>query len=107
MAYTEASGSLTSATSSAGFERFGEFLFTIDGTFVGTVQLQGRPLAPASATWVPVSADGSTAALFTAPCAVIVTAPEQGFEYRVTCTAFTSGTINWRMGGAAARRAFA
>ncbi len=107
MAFTDASGSLAATGSSSSFERFGEFSLTLDGTFVGSVALESRPIAPSGGTWVAESTDGAgTASAFTAPCRVIVTALEQGIEYRVTFTR-TSGTVNWRMSGAAPRRAFA
>ncbi len=107
MAFTDASGSLAATGSSSGYERFGEFSLTLDGTFAGTVALEARPVAPSGATWAPVATDGAgTASAFTAPTRVIVTEVEQGIEYRVTFTR-TSGTVNWRMSGAAPRRAFA
>ena len=107
MAFTDATGSLASTSSAEGFERFGEFTLTLSGTFVGSIALEARPVAPSGGTWVAVATDGAgTASAFTAPCRVIVTEPEQGIEYRVTFTR-TSGTVVWRMSVAAPRRAFA
>lgn len=66
------------------------------GTFIATVVLEKS--FDGGANWVPVSEDsGGTANSFTAPCAVVVYEPETNILYRWNCTAFTSGTINYRI----------
>lgn len=59
----------------------------VDGTFVGTVVLQGRPAGTA------VNFQNLTTAL-TAPGISASAVLPGGWEYRMACTAFTSGTIN-------------
>lgn len=68
------------------------FNLTIWGTFVGTVQLERRV---DGANWAPVSSEG-TPVEFTEPCSEVVSAPASS-QYRLNCTAYTSGTINWRL----------
>ncbi len=71
-----------------------DFNVSIWGTFVGTVQLE-RSFD--GATWLPLTAAGFGLYAWTAPASEIVSRPESGFQYRLNCTAWTSGTINYRV----------
>lgn len=76
----------------------GPFNFSLWGTFVGTVQLERS--FDGGTTFLPCAQDvtGTTAA-YTAPCSIVNNEPESGVYYRFNCTAFTSGTINYRLSG--------
>lgn len=75
----------------------GNFNVAISGTFVGTVQLQ-KNFDNGTWGWTPVSQNATgAAASYTAPVAMQMTEFEQGVSYRWVCTAYTSGTINYRI----------
>lgn len=66
------------------------------GTFVGTVVLEKS--FDAGANWVPVLHPATnTAVSYTAPSAAVFYEPEDGVLYRFRCSAYTSGTINYRL----------
>ena len=65
------------------------------GTFVGTVQMQRS--FDNGATWLPLTSGGAATKSFTAPASEMWTEVEQGVAYRLQCTAYTSGTINYRL----------
>lgn len=66
------------------------------GTFVATIQLEKS--FDGGATWSVVSRDSTgTAAAYTAPMTAGVYEPEHNVIYRWNCTAFTSGTVNYRI----------
>lgn len=72
-----------------------QFNVSVRGTFVGTVQLE-RSFD--GTNWFVASRDSAgTAAAWTAPMSVVVEEPEAGVIYRLNCTAYTSGTITYRM----------
>jgi len=79
---------LSSAVSSAPFN------MALRGTFVGTVQLEAS--FDSGTNWIPVTALG-TSITFTGPCKEVFEEPEAGVLYRLNCTAYTSGTINYRL----------
>lgn len=90
-------GSFTATGQSGSFQRDVErpqFNMELRGTFVGTVALE-RSLDGGS-NWVGLTALG-TAFSFTGPCSEIFEEPEVGALYRLNCTAYTSGTINFRL----------
>lgn len=72
------------------------FNVTLVGTFVATVALER--LLPGETTWAPVASDsyGGTTSM-SAPVSFMVMDPEAGVIYRLNCTSWTSGTVNWRM----------
>lgn len=73
-----------------------DFNVSLWGTFAGTVQVERS--FDGGTTFVPVSKDTSgSIATYTAPCSIICAEPELGVLYRVNCTAYTSGTINYRL----------
>ena len=66
------------------------------GTFVGTVRLEQS--FDNESNWSVCSRDSAgTDASWTAPFRVVVEEPEAGVLYRLNCTAYTSGTINYRI----------
>jgi hypothetical protein len=72
------------------------FNISIWGTFTGTIDLE-RSFDDGS-TWLKCSRDSAgTSASFTAAASVVVEEPEAGVLYRLNCTAYTSGTINYRL----------
>lgn len=72
------------------------FNVSVWGTFVGTVELERS--FDAGSTWLDCSRDSAgTTASFTAPFSVVVEEPEVGVIYRLNCSAYTSGTINYRI----------
>lgn len=66
------------------------------GTFNATAQLERS--FDGGATWLPVSRDiVGSGAVFSAPFSLQVRETESGVLYRLNCTAYTSGTINYRL----------
>lgn len=89
-------GAFTGTGQSQAVELFGGFNLTLSGTFVGTVRL--RRSFDNGATWFPVSRDtAGNEASYTAPASLVANEPENGVLYQLECTAFTSGTINYRL----------
>ena len=64
------------------------FNVSVWGTFVGTVQLQRS--FDGGTTWIPTAS-------YTAVDSDIGEEPEDSVLYRFECTAYTSGTINYRL----------
>lgn len=92
-----ATGMISTAT---GPDAFGEGVefdglanFSLWGNFVGTLRLErsfgGGPFIPCTAAGTVVQFDG--------PASEPIEEPEEGVVYRVACTAWTSGDINWRI----------
>lgn len=69
------------------------FNFELRGTFVGTLVLE-RSLD--GTNWVALSALG-TSFSWTAPASEVFVEGETEALYRVNCTAYTSGTVNYRL----------
>lgn len=65
------------------------------GTFVGTVTLERS--FDGGVTKLPLTALGSSLFSLTAPFSEIVQEDEYGVQYFLRCTAFSSGTINYRI----------
>jgi hypothetical protein len=90
------SGTLTAVGASASKPLHHDFNVSLWGTFAATVQVERS--FDGGTTFVPVSKDASgTTAAFTAPCSIICDEPELGVLYRLNCTAYTSGTVNFRL----------
>lgn len=70
------------------------FNVSLWGVFVGTVQVERT--FDQGATWLPLTDLGSPVT-FAAPCTEVLDEPEPGVAYRVNCTSYTSGTINYRI----------
>ena len=95
---TLVSGSFSATGQSATFMAILDqpFNITIYGTFVGTVRLERS--FDAGTTWVPLTANGSAILSFTAPASESWSESGANMSYRMNCTAYTSGTINYRLG---------
>ena len=90
------SGSFTGTGQSASRRVQGQFNVSLWGTFVGTISVERS--FDNGATWINCSRDtAGTDNAFTAPTTQVLNEPENGVLYRVNCTAFTSGTINYRI----------
>jgi hypothetical protein len=92
-------GSFAATGQSSTFQPYADrqnhaFNMSLWGTFVGTVQLE-RSFDKGS-TWLPVTALGNSIT-FTGPCTEVFEEPEYCVTYRLNCTAYTSGTINYRL----------
>lgn len=75
---------------------YGPFNAVLWGTFVGSAQLECS--FDGGTTWIVVSNDtAGDGAIYTAPCKLSPYEPEKGVLYRWNCTAFTSGTVNYRL----------
>lgn len=71
------------------------FNYSISGTFVGTVVLEKS--FDGGTTWLQAYDSTGTAISYTAPKNIILEEPEAGVLYRVRCSAYTSGTISYRL----------
>lgn len=72
------------------------FNVAVYGTFVGTVVLEKT--YDGGTNWVPVlRPGGNTAVSYTAPSTEVLYEPEDSVAYRLRCSAYTSGTINYRL----------
>lgn len=100
------SGSFTATGQSGSFMPYGPFNVTIggsggpNGNWTASVQLERS--FDGGTTWYVRSVDGTgTQAVYgTTPnkdVSITVGEPERGVLYRLDCTAYTSGTINYRM----------
>lgn len=90
-------GTFTATGNSASSAFFpGGLNCSIWGTFVGTVGIERS--FDGGATFIPIEKDlAGTNLTFTAPDSVIVEEVESAVLYRAVCSAFTSGTINYRL----------
>lgn len=68
---------------------------SIYGTFSATIVLQRS--FDGGATWIDVTDAYGVAFSFTSPATFRVDEPERGVLYRLTCSAYTSGTVNYRL----------
>jgi len=76
----------------------GGFNTALWGTFTGTVVLEQS--YDGGANWLPVSIDGTgTANSYTGPHNIAWVQPERDIQTRFRCSAWTSGTINYRISG--------
>jgi hypothetical protein len=82
-----------------GLNEFGEvdhqFNVSLWGTFVATVQLERS--FDNGTTWLPLTANGTQVMKWTAPASESTGETEAGVLYRLNCTAYTSGTVNYRL----------
>ena len=98
MAIALLSGSFAGVANSAAIEIIGEFNFRLDfstGTGVGTVEVQRS--FDGGATWQAIGKPDLSAASFTGNVDGGGKEVERGILYRLRCTAFTSGTIAYRL----------
>ena len=101
---TAVSGTFTATGQSASFAppvatrdtNGGAFNVTLSGTFVGTVKLQRS--FDNGTTWHDLTAVGTAIAAFTTAVSEVWIEPEPGVIFRLNCTAYTSGTVTYRLG---------
>ncbi len=90
------SGTFTATGQSSAIAFYGPFSVALWGTFAGTVQVQKS--FDGGTTWIPYGADDTGAIpVVSAPVSFRAVESELGVNYRLACTAFTSGTINYRL----------
>jgi hypothetical protein len=96
---TPVSSTFTATGQSASFTPLAgrPFNVSVQGTFVATCQLERQ----INSVWqlLTVSASGSVVQLYkwSTPASEIVVEPEFGIPYRINCTAYTSGTVSYRV----------
>lgn len=87
-------GGTANAATPQGF--YHDFNFALWGTFSATVQLEKS--FDAGITWLVCCKDNNgTAASYTGAINLSGFEPEYGVLYRWNCTAYTSGTVNYRI----------
>ena len=90
------SGTFTATGQSTALTIYGSFNVSIWGTFAATLQLQRT--FDGGTTWLPVSADAAGDSLqWSVPFSGTWTEVEKQVGYRLSCTAYTSGTVNYRV----------
>jgi len=83
------SGTFGATGESTDVPLFRNFNISIQGTFTATVHLQRT--FDDGATW-------ETTATYTAPVSTAGEEIEKGVSYRLSCSAYTSGTATYRLG---------
>lgn len=71
------------------------FNVSLWGTFVGSVTLKRS--FDGGTTWLPITALGSALYSWSGPVSEQTQEDESGVLYRLECTAYTSGTVNYRV----------
>lgn len=72
------------------------FNISLWGTFVATVTVERS--FDKGTTWLPLTVGGSSSLYtYTAPVSETLEEIEADVVYRLNCTAFTSGTVNYRI----------
>lgn len=91
------SGAFNLAGQSADFTPIAGRAFNVSiwGTFVAAVRLERS--FDAGATWLPLTANGTALMSFSGPVSEQWSDDEVGVRYRLKCTAYTSGTVNYRI----------
>lgn len=94
---TPITGTFTGTGVSSGYSQIQgrAFNITLSGIFVGTVQLERS--FDGGTTYFPLTSNGSATMVFTAPCSEQWIDDEKGVLYRLNCTAYTSGTVTYRI----------
>lgn len=103
MTFRAVAGTLSSATAGDSFRLTqppkrssapGQINVAIYGAFSATARIE---CSFDGSNWVPMAKDpDGNYASYTTPVALVIDAPEVGVSYRINCTAYTSGTINYR-----------
>ena len=73
----------------------GNFNISVWGTFVATVELERS--FDGGTTWIRVTFSDGGILAYTAPASAVWSEAEYGVLFRLRCTAYTSGSINWRL----------
>src|ERR1044072_6658965 len=87
-------GTFTGTGQSTGAVVAQDFNLSLSGTFVATVQLERS--FDGGSNWLPVTYVDGSALTWTVPVSTTLNEPELGVQYRLNCTAFTSGTVRYR-----------
>lgn len=92
---TAVTGTFTGTGQSGTFIPLGGrgFDLSLWGTFVANIQLERRLDAT---NWLPCT-DMGQSVVFSAPCTEVCDEPKALVDYRLNCTAYTSGTVNYRL----------
>jgi hypothetical protein len=78
------------------FNNAQQFNVAVYGTFVATIVLECS--FDSGANWIPVLRYCTgNAVSYAAPSAEVLPAPEGSVQFRVRCSAYTSGTANYRL----------
>lgn len=102
LAPTVATGNFVALGNGTPIEILGDFNFALWGVFVGTVVLECS--YDGGTTWLASLFKFTlTAIQLVSVAATSSSESEPGVLYRVRCSAFTSGTINWRISSGANR----
>ena len=73
----------------------GNFNVSVWGTFVATVALERS--FDGGTTWIRVTFSDGGILAYTAPASAVWSEAEYGVMFRLRCTAYTSGTVHWRL----------
>lgn len=73
----------------------GNFNVSVWGTFVATVALERS--FDGGSSWIRVTFSDGNAITYTAAASAVWSEPEFGVSFRLRCSAYTSGSINWRL----------
>ena len=96
LALQVASGTLTGlADAGTAIMLRGNFNISVWGTFVATVELERS--FDGGTTWIRVTFSDGGALTYKAPASAVWSEAEYGVLFRLRCTAYTSGSINWRL----------
>ncbi len=90
MSTARLSGTFTADGTSAELYLFRHFNLSVQGTFVATVNIQRS--FDDGATW-------ETTDSVTTKVSTVGFEPEKGVKYRLSCSGYTSGSVEYRIGG--------
>lgn len=90
-------GTFTEAGTSSAIVLYGDFNFSLRGTFAATIVLEKS--FDGGTTWIPVSLDGtgSPVSLVSQGASIVTQEVEAGMLYRVNCPSYASGSAFWRI----------
>ena len=96
MAVVLLTGSFAGTGTSSAVKIWGDFNVTLGGSFTATISVE-RSLDSGN-SWTVVAADGKgTPATYTSPIALVGQEIENGAQYRLNCTSFAAGPVNYRI----------
>ena len=89
-------GSLAAIGVGGSAQVYGRYLnVTLWGSFDAMVQLERS--FDGGTTWHPCTDNAGTVQTWSVPMTIVIEEPEDGVLYRLNCTAYTSGTVNYRV----------
>lgn len=96
LAQTVVSGTFTGTANGTSAQFLGQFNVSMWGTYSATVILERS--FDGGTTFLPLPTDTiGTANAYTAPTTLVVNEPEPGAIYRLRCSVYASGTVNYRL----------